>query len=177
MTMSTNADRSEEQDLLDGQEDHAAAPEADLEHWRQQAAAFESKFLRALADYQNLQRRSLESEARARAGGVAAVTRALIPALDRFEAIVAAGGGDGESIRTGLQLVRDELRKALAANGVEPISPEVGDEFDPNREEAVMRQVAEGVPPNHIAAVFETGWRVGELVLRPAKVAVVPSEE
>lgn len=174
--MATNADRSEEPDLLD-EDAGAATPDSDLEHWRQQAASFESKFLRALADYQNLQRRSLESEARARAGGVAAVTRALIPALDRFDAIVASGGGQDEAIRTGLQLVRDELRKALAANGVDTIEPRVGDEFDPNREEAVMRQHAEGVPPNHIAAVFENGWRVGEMVLRAAKVAVVPSEE
>lgn len=174
--MDTTADPSEDREMIDEGE---APADTEIEQLRRQAAAFESKFLRALADYQNLQRRSLESEARARANGVAAVTRALIPALDRFGAILAAGrdAADPEAIRTGVRLVQEELRKALAANGVEAIEPRIGDEFDPNREEAVMRQPAEGVAANHVSMVFETGWRVGDLVLRPAKVAVAPSDD
>ena len=52
------------------------------------------------------------------------------------------------------------------------IEPVVGDEFDPNRHEAVMRQPAEGIAPNHIVSVLQPGYAMGDQVLRPAKVAV-----
>lgn len=171
--MDTTADPSEDRDMLDDAE-LPTTPEAELEQWRRQASEFEGKYLRALADYQNFHRRSLDNETKARLAGIAAVARSLIPAIDQLDLALGEGAGDADAIRRGVGLVRDEVRKALAAHGVEIVAPVIGGEFDPTSQEALLRQPAEGVAPDHVSAVFQPGWRLGEMVLRPAKVAVAP---
>jgi molecular chaperone GrpE len=60
---------------------------------------------------------------------------------------------------------------------VERIAPVRGEAFDPHRHEAVMRQPAEDVSPGHIVNTLQTGYLMGDTVLRPAKVSVSPSED
>jgi molecular chaperone GrpE len=76
----------------------------------------------------------------------------------------------------GLHMLRDELAKGLEKVGVERIDPKVGEEFQPGIHEAVMRQAVEGVKGDGVSMVLQSGWRLGDSILRPAKVAVQPSE-
>lgn len=147
-----------------------------LEAERDEAVALRQ---RTLADYANYQRRADENERRARIAGVHAVLRSLLPVLDQFELALnqSAGALSMEQLLGGVKIVRDELRKTLESHGAAPIMPEVGEEFDPRRHEAVMRQAREGVEPNHVVMVMQTGYAVGDAVLRPAKVAVAPGED
>ena len=69
------------------------------------------------------------------------------------------------------------LLKALQGQGVARIEPLFGDEFDPNRHEAIMRQPSDEAAPNTIVSVLSPGYTLGDLVLRPAKVAVAAAEE
>ena len=73
-------------------------------------------------------------------------------------------------------VVLDRLLKALAAQGVQRIEPKVGEEFTPGLHEAVMLKPMPGVRPNHVASVMQVGYALGDTVLRPAKVAVTPSD-
>jgi molecular chaperone GrpE len=134
---------------------------------------------RALADFANYQRRAAENEARALRSGAAGVVRSLLGVLDNFE--LALGQDTSqitvEQLVVGVKIVHDELVKALALHGVERIEPAVGGEFDPNHHEAVLQQPAEDVAPNHIVSVLQPGYRIGEQVLRPAKVAVAAPAE
>ncbi|MDA0975471.1 MAG: nucleotide exchange factor GrpE [Phycisphaerales bacterium] len=142
-------------------------------------AALNERYLRMLADYQNFQRRTLESEPRIRSAGIASIARSLVPALDQFDLALAAAG-DAESLRAGMRLIRSELLKGLAANGVEAVEPAVGDAFDPNLHEAVLRQPPESgaeVEPGSISMVLQAGYRLGDMVIRPAKVGLAPGEE
>ncbi len=134
---------------------------------------------RALADYQNFQRRSLENERQAGQQGATRVVRSVLPVLDHFDLALGQNAQDltVEQLIGGVKMVRDELVKALQLSGLERIDPKPGDEFDPNQHEAMMRQPAEGIDPNHVVAVMQTGYRIGDQVLRPAKVAIAPSEE
>lgn len=134
---------------------------------------------RALADFQNFQRRSLENERRAGEQGATRVVRSILPVLDHFDLALGQKPQEltVEQLIGGVKIVRDELRKSLEVNGVERIEPAPGDEFDPNLHEAMMRQPAEGIEPNHIVMVMQTGYRMGDHVLRPAKVAIAPSED
>ncbi len=134
---------------------------------------------RALADFSNYQRRALENEQRARSDGMNAVVQSLLPVLDHFDLTL---GQDPEmltidKLMDGVQIVRDEFTAALQRHGVNLVMPAIGDEFDPNVHEAMMRQPAEGVAPNHIVMVMQPGYMLGERVLRPAKVAVAPQDE
>ncbi|MHC4833287.1 MAG: nucleotide exchange factor GrpE [Planctomycetota bacterium] len=142
-------------------------------------AALNDRYLRMLADYRNFQRRTLESEPRIRAAGIASVARSLVPALDQFDLALAAAG-DAESLRAGMRLIRSELLKGLAANGVEAVEPAVGDAFDPNLHEAVLRQAPEPgveIEPGSISMLLQAGYRLGDVVIRPAKVGLAPGEE
>jgi len=131
--------------------------------------ANESK-LRALADFKNFQRRAIENEARAVEGGMVRVIRSILPSVEQMNLAI-AHGGDAAVIQ-GFQMALDELMKGLAECGVSTISPEIGDEFDPQTHEAMMRQEVEGVETDHVVSLMQTGFRLGDIVLQPAKVSV-----
>jgi len=132
--------------------------------------------LRAQADFANFQRRSVENEARARVGGLAQLTRALMPVLDHFDLALAQDPSKltVEQLAKSIEMTRAELQKALEQNGIARIEPAPGTPFDPMQHDAVMRQPMEGIAPGCVSMRFQTGWRLGESVLRPAKVAVAP---
>ena len=132
--------------------------------------------MRAQADFANFQRRSIENEARARVGGLVQLTRALMPVLDHFDLALAQDPSrlTVEQLAKSIEMTRAELQKALEQNGIARIEPTPGAEFDPLQHDAVMRQPAEGIAPGCVSMRFQTGWRLGESVLRPAKVAVAP---
>jgi molecular chaperone GrpE len=67
--------------------------------------------------------------------------------------------------------VKDELLSALARVGIEPESPK-GEPFDPHRHEAVAQQPVEGAESGTIVEVYSQGYRIGDDVLRAAKVVV-----
>jgi molecular chaperone GrpE len=132
--------------------------------------------LRAQADFANFQRRSIENEARARIGGLSQLTRALMPVLDHFDLALAQDPSKltVEQVTKSIEMTRAELQKALEQNGIARIDPTPGTPFDPMQHDAVMRQPLEGIAPNCVSMRFQTGWSLGESVLRPAKVAVSP---
>lgn len=132
--------------------------------------------LRALAELRNNQRRASENEVRMSRAAVVGSLRALLPVLDQLEMALGqdTDGMSAEQFAQGVALARDEFIKMLAEQGVMPISPEVGDEFDPQRHEAMLQQEAEGVESGHITLVMQQGFESANHVLRAAKVAVAP---
>jgi len=64
--------------------------------------------------------------------------------------------------------------KVLADLGAHRIEPEVGDEFDPQRHEAMLQQPADDIETGHITMVMQPGFETDHHVLRAAKVAVAP---
>lgn len=182
--MSAPEAEKDRQELDDAPEAFETTPEnapdaGDAEDEGEAYAELNERYLRMLADYRNFQRRTLESEPRIRASGIAGVARSLVPALDQFD-LALSSAGDAESLRSGMRLIRDELLKGLAANGVEVVEPSVGDAFDPNLHEAVMRQAPESgveVEPGAISMLLQAGYRLGEVVIRPAKVGLAPGAE
>ena len=126
--------------------------------------------LRALADFKNYQRRSIENETRAIESGMARVVRSILPAIEQLNLAISHGGDD--AVIQGFQIALGELMKGLAECGVSTIEPNMGDEFDPQMHEAMMRQEVEDVETDHIVSLMQTGFRLGDIVLQPAKVSV-----
>ena len=126
--------------------------------------------LRALADFKNYQRRSIENETRAVESGMARVVRSILPAIEQLNLAISHGGDD--AVLQGFQIALGELMKGLAECGVATIEPTMGDEFDPQMHEAMMRQEVEGIETDHIVSLMQTGFRLGDIVLQPAKVSV-----
>jgi len=156
--------------------DEAAAVLADLKAELDEAIAARK---RALADFANYQRRAADNEVRARRQGAADVIRSLIAVLDHFD-LALERRPDQMTVQQlfgGVKMVHDELGRALASHGVTRIEPAPGDELDPVRHAAVLQQPADGIAANHITGVLQPGYAFGDLVLRPAKVAVAPPEQ
>lgn len=135
-----------------------------------------ARVIRAIADLQNYQRRASNNERESADMARRGVVSSLIPLIDQFEMALTQDPEkvSGESIMQGVGMIRDEFLRVLAGYGVAPIVPSVGDEFHPGDHEAMMQQPAEGVEPGHISFVMSTGYKLGERVVRPAKVGVAP---
>lgn len=146
-----------------------------VERLEKDLADAQEQRLRLIAEYQTSQRRALESESRARGAGVAHAAKQVIPVIDHLDlALGQTSGMSAEKAIEGLTMLRAELVKALEKSGIETIEPKPGDEFDPHQHEAVMRQPAAGVESGLIAVAFQPGYRLGETVIRAAKVAIAP---
>lgn len=139
----------------------------------------QDRLLRAAADHQNFQRRASGNEREARTSATQGVVQSLIPLLDTFEMALMQDPEkvSSQTVIQGVQMLRDEFMRLLSNYGVSPINPSVGDEFDPAEHAAMMQQAADGLEPGQISLVMGIGFKLGDRVVRPAKVAVVPQPE
>ena len=161
---------------MDGNEQDAALTVEDvIAKLEREITELKDSRLRAVADLQNTARRGVENEARARTQGIMGVARGVVPVLDQFELALAQKSLTAEQAAQGLQLLQSELWKSLARVGVEMIEPNIGDAFEPGKHEAVMQQPVDGVEAGAISMKMQNGYRIGETVLRPAKVAIQPN--
>ena len=160
--------------------DAGTSPQAvDEDELRARLAAAEAEaqehkdsWRRVLADFENVRRRSAIELAEARDRGRTEVLLPLIGVLDDVDrALVAGTEGADEAILAGVRLIRARIVNLLRAQGVEEI-PADGAPFDPHVHEAVMQVPATEVPAGHVAQVLAPGYRLGERVLRPARVVV-----
>jgi molecular chaperone GrpE len=163
--------------------DEPAAPDAEAPAQTDPALQAErdelyERLQRLSADYQNYLKRSAQNLADGVALARGDLLKQLIPVLDHFDNALAAepASDEARSLHDGLRMVRDELLKVMHDNGVERIEPAVGETFDPERHEAMYRQPAEGVEPNHVTLAMQPGYLYGRRTLRAAKVAVAPEE-
>jgi len=131
--------------------------------------AIEAK-LRALADFKNYQRRSVENEIRATTDGMAQVIRSILPSIEQMNMAIEHAADD--AVVKGFQMALDGLLQGLAECGVTSIEPQIGDVFDPQRHEALMRQESEDLEADHIVTVMQSGFQLGDIVISPAKVVV-----
>ncbi len=136
-----------------------------------------SRYQRALADYQNAQRRFTADMAAAREAGVERVLASLMPVLDHFDMALNQPTEDvsAEQFAAGVTMIRDEFNRAMAAFGVAPINPAPNDEFDPAQHQALSQLAVEGVDPGCVSSVYQVGYRVNDRVVRAAKVTIAPS--
>ena len=127
---------------------------------------------RSRAEFANFQKRTKAQAEQNQVYAVSNLAVDLVGVLDNFErALDAARGSGAQGIVDGLELVHRQLLSALAKHGVEPI-PALGQPFDPNQHEALVKQSSSDHPPGTVVAELGRGYRMKDRVLRPTKVAV-----
>lgn len=166
--MMTDPNTSEEH--LESNEELIEEPLSEVEQLSLDLEEANEAKLRALADFKNYQRRSTENESRATNVGKAEIVRAILPSIEQMN--LAIDHAEDDAIAKGFQMALDSLLQGLAECGVEPIDPKIGDEFNPQKHEALMRQEDDEVETDHIVMVMQTGFQLGDIVISPAKVAV-----
>ena len=131
---------------------------------------------RTKADFENFRKRMTAEVQAATARGKGELLREVVPVLDDLErAIQAAGldpeGDSDEGLAHGVLLVFRSLRDSLARNGVEAVDPK-GEKFDPMVHEALSMQPVEGTESGTVVEVLQKGYRLGDQLVRPARVVV-----
>jgi molecular chaperone GrpE len=131
---------------------------------------------RTKADFENYRKRMAADVLAATGRGEAEVLRDVLPVLDDLERAIQAAGldpeGDSEDgLAHGVLLVFRSLRDSLGKHGIEVVDP-TGERFDPNLHEALSTQPADGTESGVVVKTLQKGYRVGEQLIRPARVVV-----
>jgi molecular chaperone GrpE len=144
----------------------------------QEVAETKDKLLRALAEMENLRRRTEREVSDARIYGVTGLARDLIgvvddlrralDAADESEAIV---DGPAKALCEGVELIERQLLKVLEKHNIRLFDPQ-GARFDPNLHQALFEVPDANIAAGSVVQVIQPGFMIGERVLRPAMVGV-----
>jgi len=146
-------------------------PEADMAALTAERDALKDQLIRTRADFDNFRKRTARDDARLRKMAAEGVVRDLLPVLDNLERALEHATDDSGGLASGVEMVRKQFSEVLTRHGLSTIAS-AGHAFDPNVHEAVACVPSPDVPPNHVIQEFQKGYRLGEQVLRPAKVVV-----
>jgi molecular chaperone GrpE len=147
--------------------------QAELRERAGRADAYLELAQRTQADFDNYRKRMMREVRAAEARGIGRLARELLPALDNLErALQAVEQADPEHhLSQGMRLVTAELSAALGRSGIQGYDP-TGERFDPTEHEAVAQQPVDGAESGTVVQVLQSGYRLNESILRPARVIV-----
>jgi molecular chaperone GrpE len=154
----------------------ASEPSTALER---EHAEMKDRLLRALAEMENLRRRTEREVADSRLYSVTSFARDLLVVADNMrralEAVTpelrASTQSAAKALVDGVELTERELLKALEKNGVRQFTP-LGEKFDPNLHQAMFEVPDATVPAGSVVQVVQPGYMIGDRILRPALVGV-----
>jgi molecular chaperone GrpE len=126
---------------------------------------------RTKADFENYRKRVAADVQAAGARGKAEVAREVIEAVDNLERALETSDEGGEGLASGVEMVLGSLRETLKRHGIEAVDPQ-GERFDPNQHEALSTMPVEGTESGNVVEVMQKGYRLGEQLIRPARVVV-----
>ena len=131
----------------------------------------DDSYLRLAADFDNYRKRVAREHAELTARANERLVNELLPVLDDLErALEAAAEHEEAKLEEGVQLVHRSLAALLERHGLTEIDTEGA--FDPHVHEALLAQPAEGAEEGSVLQVLQKGYRLGDKVLRPARVIV-----
>jgi molecular chaperone GrpE len=179
--------------MTDGEDEVGAgtAPPAAAESPPEDAAAalgretaeLKDKLLRALAEMENLRQRTKREVADAHQYGITSFARDILTVADNMHRAMHAldaelrekADAGLKALLDGVELTERELLNVLEKHGVRKLDP-AGQKFDPNLHQAMYEVPDSNVPPGTVAQVIQSGYVIGDRVLRPALVAVAKGE-
>lgn len=149
----------------------------ELEAVRAELAEHKDRYLRAVAEAENIRRRADTDVSNARKYAIEGFASEVLAVRDSLEIarsldISEDDAGAVAKMKEGLDLTLKQMDSALAKFSIEVIDPQKGDKLDPERHQAMTTQESDNVPPNHILAVIQKGYTIHDRLLRPAMVVV-----
>jgi molecular chaperone GrpE len=152
---------------------------SEVEALQTENASLKDRLLRTLAEMENLRRRTEREVADAKIYGVTSFARDMLSVADNLrrgldslpaEARESADAA-AKSLVEGVEVTERDFLSRLTRHGVKKLEPQ-GERFDPNLHEALFEVPDESVPAGTVVQVVESGYTIGDRVLRPAKVGV-----
>jgi molecular chaperone GrpE len=155
-------------------------PEVDpIEALRAENGDLRDKLLRAVAEMENLRKRTEREVADTRSYAIAGFARDMLTATDSLSRALMVLPAEAretadatmKSLIDGIEMTEREMQRLLAKHGVKPIEAE-GLKFDPHRHQAMFEVPDPTRPEGTVVQVVQTGFAIGDRVLRPAMVGV-----
>jgi molecular chaperone GrpE len=162
---------------VENQEVEETSPETvELDALRSENEELISTLQRLQADFENFRKRAQRDQDALVARAGERIVKELLPVLDDLErALEAAESHEEAKLEDGVKLVHRQLEQLLEKEGLAPV--ETDGKFDPNVHEALLTQPSES-EEGSVIEVLQKGYRLGDRVLRPARVVVAgPKEE
>ena len=137
---------------------------------------YKDRYLRVQAEFQNYKRRTALTRSEAYEDGVRETISALLPSIDNLELALkhAETAQDSAALSQGVSMTLKLMTEALGKLGLEEV-PALGEEFDPEKHNAVMREP--GGEEGRICEVFQKGYKVHDRMIRYAMVKVYSGEK
>ncbi len=169
--------------FVDSTEDGDALPtkdvvkklRADLKQARKEKEEYLTGWQRAKADYVNLQKSEGEKYKELRTHVTTAMIEDLLPVLDSFDMAMSnkeAWEKVDANWRNGIEYIRSQFYRVLEENNVAPIN-QIGVKFDPNLHESISTTETSDESKDHtISSVTQSGYKIGDKIIRPARVVV-----
>jgi len=178
-----NAERGAEPSAQEGDTARAESGDRDaaavIEALNAENGQLKDRVLRTLAEMENLRRRTEREVSDAKAYGVSSFAREMLTVVDNLsralEHLPAEARANADpavrSMIEGVELTARDLEAVLGRHGVKRLDPK-GQKFDPNLHQAIFEAPDETVPSGTVSQVVQSGWTIGDRVLRPAMVGV-----
>ena len=179
----TNADSGAEASAPESGAGQAVPGERDafavVEALNAENSQLKDRVLRTLAEMENLRRRTEREVADAKTYGVTSFARDMLSVVDNLaralEHLPAEARTNADphlqSMIEGVELTARDLEAALGRHGVKKLEPK-GQKFDPNFHQAIFEAPDQTVPAGTVSQVVQSGWTIGDRVLRPAMVGI-----
>jgi molecular chaperone GrpE len=158
------------------QEIEISDDDIEIDTLRAERDQFRDRFMRALADAENARKRADKDRREAENYGGSKLSRDLLPLYDNMKRALEAATEDQKAVSAalieGIELTMRELVNVFGRHGITPITPQVGDKFDPKQHEAMFEAPLPGTQAGNIIQVSTEGFMLHDRLLRPAQVGV-----
>jgi len=176
---SASDDPEDDPPVSESRGDAAAQLQAQLEAVTTEKNSLYEKLIWRQAEFENYRKRVERERAELYQHGRDDVLLQFLPVVDNFERALSSletSEGDAEALRHGVELIHKQFKDALSKFGLEAVEA-VGQTFDPHVHEAVTTEATDKHKENTVIQEFQRGYRIGDRLLRPAKVKVAASPE
>ena len=137
----------------------------------EELTAQKDKYMRLAAEYDNYRKRTANEKLSLYDDATAKAVTELLPVADSVRmALDNLANADPEIVK-GIELISNQLTKSFEKLKIESFG-KIGDEFDPNLHNAISKTESEELGENTIAQVFQTGYKIGDKIIRHAMVQV-----
>ena len=151
-------------------------PETEIEALRAERDEMRDKWMRALADAENSRKRADRDRREAENYGGSRLARDLLPVYDNLNRALAAATDtqreEASALIEGVELTLRELLNVFSKHGITPVSPDLGDKFDPQLHQAMFEAPVPETTQGEIIQVMTQGFLLHDRLLRPAQVGV-----
>lgn len=148
----------------------------ELEALRAERDQLKDRVMRVMADAENSRKRSERDRREAEQYGGSKLARDMLPVYDNLhralETVTDEARETNKALIEGIELTQREILNVFAKHGIEKITPEVGEKFDPKQHQAMFEAPVPGTVSGDIIQVMAEGFMLHDRLLRPAQVGV-----